>query len=127
MLSGSGDRANHEELIEGQLTLVPVTAFETKLPFDIEGREELGMQQAVAHSGRRRFQQVEAQPGESLPLVPPTRLQGIGRVLNDGRQDMFAGWSQPRFVQRRHGNFHRGRSGIFAVLGVVVGPLEVVQ
>jgi len=65
--------------------MVPVTAFDTKLPFDIEGREKLGMQHTVAQPGRRGFQNVQAQLGETLPPVLPTRLQGIGRVLNDGR------------------------------------------
>src|ERR1700688_909137 len=92
MLSGSGYRANHEELIEGQFTVVPVAAVDAKLAFDIEGREQVRMQHAGAQPGRHALQNVQAQLGETLPLVPPTRLQGIGSVLNDGRQDMLAGW-----------------------------------
>ena len=51
----------------------------------------------------------------------------VGRVLNEAGDDVLARWRDARIDQRRDDDVDVGRSGELAVLGLVVGRLQIVD
>src|ERR1700687_4528534 len=97
VLGGSRNRTNHQELIEGQVPVVPVAAADAKLLLHVGRRQQFRPDDAAAKNGGKSFQRVQCRVREALPATVPTLLERIRRILNDGRQHMLS-WGRQRRV-----------------------------
>src|ERR1700690_238703 len=61
VLRGTRHRPDHEELIEGELAMMPMAAADAKFLLDIERRQQFRGDDAAAQSGRIPLQGVDAQ------------------------------------------------------------------
>src|SRR5579863_9361941 len=125
VLGGSRNRTNHQELIEGQVPVVPVAAADAKLLLHIGRRQQLRTDDAAAQTGGKSFQRVQCRVREALPAAVPTLLERIRRVLHDGRQHMLSGRRQRGVIDGRNGDFHDGCRRKLTVLRVIVRVLDV--
>src|SRR5687768_6157456 len=86
--------AQEEELLQRQLALEDVAFTQPELAFDIERREHLPMQDAVAQVGRElRDCLHHGVPKRFTLVVPGGSLQVVWGVLHEARHDVLARWS----------------------------------
>src|ERR1700724_1550243 len=91
VLGGSRNRTNHQDLIERQIPVMPVSAADAKLLLHIGRSQQLRPDDAFAKAGAISLQRIQRRVREALPATLPTLLERIGRILHDGRQHMASG------------------------------------
>ena len=74
VLRGARHRAHHEELVEGQLGVVPMAAADAELPLDVDAASAArARDDARAQPRRVRSERIDAQVDEALALAVPSR------------------------------------------------------
>ena len=107
--------------------MVPLAAGHAEVALQVERRDQLARDHQVRQV-RSELRELGDQPvGEAVPCLVPTRLQIVRRVVHDRGEHVLAAGRQAVVVQGRQGDLERWALGIFAVLGVVEGALQIVR
>src|SRR5258708_5707296 len=69
ILSGTGNRTDHHELIQPQLRVVPVTAADAEFPLDIRRSQQLRGVNRFPQTGRMALESVDDEVREALLLL----------------------------------------------------------
>ena len=118
-----------EELLQRQLTLEDVALGEPELALDVLRRQHLLVQDEAADVRGAFLDRVEHRLAERVPrrIVPFALGQVVGRVLHEAAHDVLAGRRHRRVDERRDDHVDVRPAAEPPVLGVVVGPLHVVE
>ena len=124
----AGDGPQEEELRGAQLALEDVALRQARGALDVERRHDLTVQDDLLQVGHVLGQGVDDHVAQLLAaLVPGAPGELVGRVLDEARQHVLARRRHVGIDRRGHDDVEVGPPREVAVLGVVVGALEVVD
>src|SRR4051812_40956864 len=84
VLRGTVRGPQHQELVERELTVMPVPAGHAELAFEVERRQQLSGDDQRTQAGCMLFEHIENAFLELLAMGIPAAFDVVWRVLNDG-------------------------------------------
>ena len=128
VLAPAGGRPEEVHLRREELAGEDVALGQADRPLDVERRPDLALEDEVAEAREERLE--GRLDGVAQPLllgVPVAPAQVVRRVLDEAAHDRLAGWRHVRVDHRLDRAVEIRLLRVPAVLGVVVGALEVLH
>ena len=127
ILRGGLERTQPEQLIDGDLAVMPVAAGDAKFALEVYGRQQFRVQNLRAQARGVAREHIERRGEETWAARVPTAREIAGRVLHDCGEHLLARRREARVMQRGHGDLeHRSRREL-AILGRIERGLDVAE
>src|SRR3989442_13209358 len=123
-----GHGPKEERLVQRHLPVIDVALREPEPGLEVEGREDLTIEDQPLEPGDVVREDRDDPVGELLPLrIPPAATQRVWRVLPLRRHHVHSGWRKVRVYDRRDEDVEDGLPRRLTVLRVVVRSLDVFE
>ncbi len=120
--------AHEENLVQKQFAVEDVAAGDARDALDVDRRDDLLADDGAADVGRVTLERGDDRLGEGFFFgIVPAAFEIVGRVLHEAGSHMLPGRGHVRVDHRREDHVDVRLARKLAVLGVVVGALDVVD